>query len=88
MERWGNEKGEVVIEACDPEVLSIVVDYMYGADLPSMVLNHNFSFSILISTPGSRALPDSYFFLLDYASYGKSALLVVGFMLMSFFSTL
>jgi len=36
VERWGNEKGEVVIEACDPEVLSIVVDYMYGADLPSM----------------------------------------------------
>merc|ERR1719234_465035 len=30
------DKGEVVIEACDPEVLNIVVDYMYGMDLPSM----------------------------------------------------
>ena len=52
MERWGNEKGEVEIEACDPEVLSIVVDYMYGMDLPSMVLNHISSFSVLILTPG------------------------------------
>merc|ERR1719234_2095223 len=30
------DKGEVVIEACDPEVLNIVVDYMYGIGLPSM----------------------------------------------------
>merc|ERR1719234_389650 len=30
------DKGEVVIEACDPEVLNIVVDYMYGMDLPSL----------------------------------------------------
>ena len=38
VERWVNEKREVEIEDCDPEVLNIVVDYMYGIDLPSMVL--------------------------------------------------
>ena len=38
VERWVNETREVDIEDCDPEVLNIVVDYMYGIDLPSMVL--------------------------------------------------
>ena len=36
------EEREVVLEGCDPEALNIVLEYMYGIDLPSMVLTHNF----------------------------------------------
>jgi len=36
VERWCNEKREIVLEGCDPEALNIVLDYMYGIDLPSM----------------------------------------------------
>jgi len=37
VERWSDEKREIVIEDCDPEILAVVVDYMYGIDLPRLV---------------------------------------------------
>ena len=39
MERWSDEKREIVIEDCDPEILAVVVDYMYGIDLPRLVVS-------------------------------------------------
>ena len=30
LKRWSGEKKEIVIEDCDPQVLDIVVNYMYG----------------------------------------------------------
>ena len=35
MERWCNKNREIVIEGCDPEALNMVLDYMYGIDLPN-----------------------------------------------------
>jgi len=37
VERWSDEKREIVIEDCDPEILAVVVNYMYGIDLPRLV---------------------------------------------------
>jgi len=37
VERWTNEKKEIVLDDCDPDVLAVVVDYMYGIDLPQLV---------------------------------------------------
>ena len=39
MERWSDEKREIVIEDCDPEILAVVVNYMYGIDLPRLVVS-------------------------------------------------
>jgi len=36
VERWTNEKREIVLDGCDPEVLAVVLDYMYGIDLPKL----------------------------------------------------
>jgi len=36
LKRWSGEKKEIVIEDCDPEVLDIVVDYMYGIKIPDL----------------------------------------------------
>ena len=44
MERWSGEKKEIVIEDCEPEVLDIVVNYMYGIEIPNQVLTVNGSF--------------------------------------------
>ena len=38
LKRWSGEKREVMIEDCDPEVLDIVVNYMYGMDIPNLEL--------------------------------------------------
>ena len=38
LERWSGEKKEIVIEDCEPEVLDIVVNYMYGIEIPNQVL--------------------------------------------------
>ena len=40
MERWTNEKREIVLDDCDPEVLAVVVDYMYGIDLPELAVSY------------------------------------------------
>ena len=38
MKSWDGEEREIVLEKeCDPEVLDIVVDYMYGIDIPALV---------------------------------------------------
>ena len=37
LKRWSGEKKEIVIDDCDPEVLDIVVDYMYGIKIPDLV---------------------------------------------------
>ena len=37
LKRWSGEKKEILIEDCDPEVLNIVVDYMYGIKIPDLV---------------------------------------------------
>ena len=38
MKSWDGEEREIVLEEeCDPEVLDIVVDYMYGIDIPALV---------------------------------------------------
>ena len=34
--RWMDEKREIVCDNCDPEVLTVVVEYMYGIDLPNL----------------------------------------------------
>ena len=36
--RWSGENKEIVIEDCEPEVLDIVVNYMYGIEIPNQVL--------------------------------------------------
>jgi len=36
LERWANGGRELVLD-CDPEVLTVVIDYMYGIDLPQLV---------------------------------------------------
>jgi len=36
VQRWTNQKREIVLDGCDPEVLSVVVGYMYGKDLPEL----------------------------------------------------
>ena len=38
LERWSGEKKEIVIEDCEPQVLDIVVNYMYGIEIPNQVL--------------------------------------------------
>ena len=38
LERWSGEKKEIVIEDCEPEVLDIVVNYVYGIEIPNQVL--------------------------------------------------
>ena len=35
---WSGENKEIVIEDCEPEVLDIVVNYMYGIEIPNQVL--------------------------------------------------
>ena len=37
MKRWCDDKREIVLENCDPEVLDIVVNYMYGIEIPDLV---------------------------------------------------
>ena len=37
LERWANGGRELVLD-CDPEVLTVVIDYMYGIDLPQLVV--------------------------------------------------
>ena len=32
--RFMDEKREIVCDDCDPEILTVVVEYMYGIDLP------------------------------------------------------
>ena len=44
LERWSDEKKEIVIEDCEPEVLEIVVNYMYGIEIPNQVLTVTGSF--------------------------------------------
>lgn len=35
---WNGKEREIVLEKeCDPEVLDIAVDYMYGIDIPDLV---------------------------------------------------
>ena len=34
--RWMDEKREIVVDNCDPEILTVVVEYMYGIDLPDL----------------------------------------------------
>jgi len=36
LKRCSEEKREVVLDECDLEVLDIVVDYMYGIDIPNL----------------------------------------------------
>ena len=38
LERWSGEKKEIVIEDCEPEVVDIVVNYLYGIEIPNQVL--------------------------------------------------
>ena len=54
LKRCSEEKREVVLDECDLEVLDIVVDYMYGIDIPNLVCNINetFNCSSLIIIPG------------------------------------
>ena len=42
MQRWTNEKREIVLDGCDPEVLSAVVGFMYGKDLPELAVKQHF----------------------------------------------
>ena len=37
MKRWCDDKREIVLENCDPEVLDFVVNYMYGIEIPDLV---------------------------------------------------
>ena len=37
LKRWCDDKREIVLENCDPEVLDIVVNYMYGIEIPDLV---------------------------------------------------
>jgi len=37
LERWANGGRELVLDYCDPEVLTVVIDYMYGIDLPQLL---------------------------------------------------
>ena len=37
LERWSVASKDIVIEDCEPEVLDIVVDYMYGVEIPNLV---------------------------------------------------
>ena len=36
--RWADEKGEIVLEDCDPGALGVVVAFMYGIDFTDMVI--------------------------------------------------
>jgi len=36
LKRWCDDKGEIVLENCDPEVLDIVVNYMYVIEIPDL----------------------------------------------------
>jgi len=36
LKRWCDGKREIVLDECDPEVLDIVLDYMYGVDIPNL----------------------------------------------------
>jgi len=36
LKRWCDDKREIVLENCDPEVLDIVVNYMYGIEIPDL----------------------------------------------------
>ena len=37
LKRWCDDKREIVLENCDPEVLDIVVNFMYGIEIPDLV---------------------------------------------------
>ena len=37
MKRWCDDKREIVLENCDPEVPDFVVNYMYGIEIPDLV---------------------------------------------------
>ena len=50
LKRWSDEKREVVLDECDLEVLDIVVDYMYGMDIPKLVCNINEPFIAAVSS--------------------------------------
>ena len=41
--RWTDGKREIVLEDCDPEALGAVVDFMYGTDLPDMVMMNSYN---------------------------------------------
>ena len=38
--KWTYEKREIVLDDCDPGVLAVVVDYMYGIDLPKLAVSY------------------------------------------------
>ena len=44
-ERWSGEKKDIVIEDCEPEVVDIVVNYIYGIEIPNQVFFCNGSLS-------------------------------------------
>ena len=37
--RWSEDKKELVIEDCDPVTFNILVDYMYGMKIPKSVIS-------------------------------------------------
>ena len=37
LKRWSGASKDIVIEDCEPEVLDIVVNYMYGIEIPDLV---------------------------------------------------
>ena len=37
LKRWSGASKDIVIEDCEPEVLDIVVNYMYGIEIPNLV---------------------------------------------------
>ena len=37
--RWCKEKKELVIDDCDPVTFNIIVDYMYGTQIPDAVVS-------------------------------------------------
>ena len=43
MKRWSGASKEIVIEDCEPEVLDIVVNYMYGIEIPDLVVRRQLS---------------------------------------------
>ena len=66
MERWSDEKREIFIEDCDPEIPAVVVDYMYGIGLPKLVVSltsnlHKYNTSLYVHVAIIPSLNGVYF---------------------------
>ena len=67
VKRWTQEEKEIIVESCSPEVMNLVVDYMYGIPLDKQLVDTNPEVQEGLLELSRRLLMDAGVYILHYS---------------------